>query len=380
MRIGIDATPITNRSGTGYYTQKLIEFLGRADSENRYVIFCPNDYAAHLEHPGMFDYPNFRLVNLRVGASVPIAIWRQFALPKHAKKLGIDLLHFPSFIASLRIDIPSVVTIHDLCFELFPEAFSALRRTYYSLIIPRSVRHCDSVIADSESTRNDILKHYAIDHGSVSAIHLGVDPVRFYHIADKDEHARLREQYNLPERFILYVGTLEPRKNIPRLIRAFAYGVASKSLPHHLVIAGRKGWMYDEIFREVRLLNLEKKVHFPGFVKPSQLAALYSMARSLAYPSLYEGFGLPCLEAMSCGTPVITSNRSSLPEFVQDCGLIVDPTSVDSIAAALYRICSDDEFCGNLSERGIQQARHFSWLTTAKKTLEVYNRTIADAS
>ena len=380
MRIGIDATPMTNRSGTGYYTQKLIEFLGRSDSENRYVIFCPSRYAAHLEHPGMFDYPNFRLIELRAGTPASIALWRQFALPRHIKKLGIELFHFPSFIASLRIDIPSVVTVHDLCFKLFPEAFSALRRPYYKFIIPQSVKRCDSIIADSESTRNDILKHFGMGNGSVSAIHLGVDPVRFYHVADKDERASLREQYNLPEHFILYVGTLEPRKNIPRLIRAFAYGVTSKGLPHHLVIAGRKGWMYGEIFREVRSLNLEKKVHFPGFVQPSQLGVLYSMARSLAYPSLYEGFGLPCLEAMSCGTPVVTSDRSSLPELIQDCGLIVDPDSVDSIAGALNKICSDDECYGDLSVRGIQRARHFSWLTTAKKTVEVYIRTVAEAS
>jgi glycosyltransferase involved in cell wall biosynthesis len=328
----------------------------------------------------MFDYPNFRLIELRAGTPASIALWKQFSLPRHIDKLEIELFHFPSFIASLRLDIPSVVTIHDLCFKLFPKAFSALHRSYYRFIIPRSIRHCQSVIADSESTRSDILKHFELEGDTISTIHLGVDPVRFYHIADQDERASLREQYDLPEHFILYVGTLEPRKNIPRLIRAFAYGVAAKGLPHHLVIAGRKGWMYNDIFREVRSLNIEEKVHFPGFVEPSQLGVLYSMARALAYPSLYEGFGLPCMEAMSCGTPVVTSDRSSLPELIEDCGLIVDPNSVNSIAGALNKICSDDEYHRDLSVRGIQRARHFSWLTTAKKTVDVYTRTLAEAS
>ncbi len=376
MRIGIDATPIINHSGTGYYTQKLIEFLGRADGENKYVLFCPNGYAAELEHPGMFDYPNFRIIELRSRGQAALALWKQFSLPTQIRKLGIDLIHFPSFIASLRTDIPSVVTVHDLCFTLFPEAFSLLRRPYYNFIIPRSARHCNTVIADSESTRSDILKHLARGNGDVQTIHLGVDPVRFYHVAEESERESMRERYGLPKDFILYVGTLEPRKNIPRLIRAFGYGVVSKGLPHHLVIAGRRGWLFDDIFNEVKSLDLEGRVHFPGYIPPSHLAALYSMARSVAYPSLYEGFGLPCLEAMSCGTPVITSDRSSLPELVEDCGLIVDPTSVDSIAAALQKICSDDECHRLLSERGPHRASHFSWLTTAKRTVDVYNRTI----
>ncbi len=379
MRIAIDATPITNRSGTGYYTQKLIEFLGRADSENKYVLFCPKGYKADLEHPGMFDYPNFRFIELRSRSQAAVAIWRQLSLPAQLRKLKIDLVHFPSFIASLRSDTPSVVTVHDLCFALFPEAFSTLRRIYYRSIIPQSVKRCDSVIADSDSTRKDILERLNAEDDRVRTVHLGVDPVRFFRVIRESERERLREQYNLPKEFILYVGTLEPRKNVARLIRAFDYGIVSRGLSHHLVIAGRKGWLFDDIFREVRALNLEDRVHFPGFIPPSHLAALYSMTRALAYPSLYEGFGLPCLEAMSCGAPVITSDRSSLPELVGDCALIVDPTSVDSIAGALNKICSDDELHKVLSEKGPRRASHFSWLTTAKKTVEVYNRTISEA-
>jgi glycosyltransferase involved in cell wall biosynthesis len=380
MRIGIDATPITNLSGTGYYTQKLIEFLGRADSDNRYIIFCPNGYAEHLEYPGMFDFPNFRVIELKIESPAAIALWRQFSLPSHIKKLGIDLFHFPAFIAALGIDIPTVITVHDLCFALFPEAFSALRGRYYRFIIPRSVRRCDAVIADSESTRKDIVEHLPVDSSRVGVIHLGVDPARFYHVGQEEERAQLRRLHDLPEDFILYVGVLEPRKNLPRLLRAFSQGVVSKGLPQNLVIAGRKGWKYGDIFREVGALGLEGKVLFPGYIEPARLATLYSMARALAYPSLYEGFGLPCLEAMSCGTPVVTSDRSSLPELVDDCGLIVDPTSVDSIADALHDICSDDDRVRQLSARGIDRARHFSWLTTARKTVEIYERTMADTS
>ena len=287
--------------------------------------------------------------------------------------------HFPAFIAALGIDIPSVVTVHDLCFALYPEAFSVLRGHYYRFIIPRSARRCDTVIADSESTRNDILELLDVDADRVSAVHLGVDPARFYYIRGDEERALLRERHDLPDDFILYVGTLEPRKNLPRLLRAFSDGVVSKGLPQRLVIAGRKGWKYAEIFREVRALGLEDRVRFPGFIEPAQLATLYSMARALAYPSLYEGFGLPCLEAMSCGTPVVTSDRSSLPELAEDCALIVDPMSINSMADALHDICSDDDRRRELSVRGLERARHFSWLTTARKTLEIYERTMAEA-
>ncbi|MBI5118077.1 glycosyltransferase family 4 protein [Candidatus Poribacteria bacterium] len=379
MRIGIDATAVTNRSGTGYYTQKLVEFLGRADSENEYFLFCPAEYSGYLEQPRMFDYPNFRTIKVCGRGQLSQAAWKQFNLPGQIRHFGIDIFHFPAFIASLRADIPSVVTVHDLCFALFPETFSPVRRPYYKCIIPRSVRRCNSVIADSDSTREDILEHLRLGDGRVRTVHLGVDPLRFYHVTHEKELARVRQKYSLPAQFILYLGTLEPRKNIPRLIRAFAYGVASKGLPHHLVIAGRKGWLFNEIFREVRALDLSNLIHFPGHIHLSDLAALHSMARAFAYPSLYEGFGLPCLEAMSCATPVITSDRSSLPEVVGDCALLVDPTSVESIAGALRRICTDEECHKELSARGPRRASRFSWLTTAKKTLDIYLRTLKEA-
>lgn len=375
MRIGIDGTPIINRSGTGYYAQKLIEFLGRADSENEYHLFCPRGYERYLERPGMFDYPNLRIFEISPTSQAGHLAWKQFVLPRLLEKHHIDVIHYPSFIASLRTDTPSVLTVHDLCFSLFPETFSRLRRRYYQYIIPKSIGHCDSVIADSQSTKDDLLKHIQTIKGTVETVHLGVDPVVFFPVGQEGERNRVRKKYHLPDQFLLYVGTLEPRKNIPRLIRAFAYGIVAKGLPHHLVVAGRKGWLFDEIFREVRLLNLSEKVNFPGFVRQGDLAALYSLASAFVYPSLYEGFGLPCLEAMSCGTPVMVSDRSSLPEIVGECAVTVDPLSVDSIADALHRICLDADLHRRLSEQGVRRASHFSWLSTARKTLDVYVRT-----
>ncbi len=374
MRIGIDATPITNRSGTGYYAEKLIEFLGQADSENEYILFCPRGYREHLEHPGMFEYPNFHIIEVNATTQLRQFAWKQFELPRQIQRLKIDVIHFTSFIASLRSDAPAVLTVHDLCFALYPETFPPLHRLYYSYVIPRSMRLCDAIIVDSDSTNRDLQTRVDPKREVVKTIHLGVDPVSFYHVRDESARTRLREKYGLPSDFLLYVGTLEPRKNLPRLVRAFGYGVVSRGFPHNLVIAGRKGWMFEEIFREVRTLNLTDRVCFPGYVEPSDLATLYSMARAFAYPSLYEGFGLPCLEAMSCGTPVVASDLSSLPEVVGECALMVEPTSVESIANALEKVCSDDECCRVLSEEGPKRASHFSWLTTAKQTAEIYMR------
>ncbi|GAB4344544.1 MAG: glycosyltransferase family 1 protein [Candidatus Abyssubacteria bacterium] len=379
MRIGIDATPITNRSGTGYYTQKLIEFLGRVDGENEYVLFCPSGYREHLEHRAMFEYPNMHVVEVREAGQAAQAAWRQFVLPRQMKRFSLEVFHFPSFISSLMARAPSVLTIHDLCFSLYPETFSAPKRYYYRYVIPRSARRCAFIIADSDSTRDDILKYLHRDGETVRTVYLGVDPVRFYHVTDRTERERVRRRYDLPDHYILYIGTLEPRKNIVRLIRAFNYGVVSKGLPHHLVIAGRKGWLFEEIFVEVRALNLSGRVHFPGFVERSDLAVVYSMARAFAYPSLYEGFGLPCLEAMSCGTPVTASNTSSLPEILGEDALLVDPLSVDSIAGALQRLCSDEACHKDLSERGPRRASRYSWMTTARQTAEIYARTLREA-
>jgi glycosyltransferase involved in cell wall biosynthesis len=379
MRIGIDATPITNRSGTGYYAQKLIEFLGRADSENEYVLFCPHGYERFLERSRMFNYPNFHVERIFIAGQVGQFAWKQFSLPRLVKKYDIDVIHYPSFIASLRIDLPSVLTVHDLCFSLFPDTFSRLRQPYYRHMISRSVARCDSIICDSDSTRKDLLQRMKTKDGRIETVHLGVDPVSFFQVKDESEKKRVREKYNLPDRYLLYVGTLEPRKNIPRLIRAFEYGVVAKGLPYHLVIAGRKGWLFDAIFKEVNLLNLSDLVHFPGYVEHSDLAAVYSMAQAFAYPSLYEGFGLPCLEAMSCGTPVVTSATSSLPEVVGDYALVVDPLSVDSIAGALQKVCLDEDVIRQLSVTGIRRASRFSWLTTAKKTRDIYVRTFKEA-
>lgn len=375
MRIGIDATPVGNRSGTGYYTGKLIEYLGRADSENEYFLYCAPGYRQHLEHSSMFEYPNFRVVQVPVRGRALGFGWKQVWLPRQIKKEGIDLFHFPAFIGSLRTGPPSIVTVHDLCFVLFPEAFSRIRRWYYKRIIPRSIRNSHSIIVDSDSTKNDLFRYLGVKSDRVHRVYLGVDPVRFYKVTRGRELDRLRNAYSLPSDFILYVGTLEPRKNITRLLRAFAYGVLSKGLPYKLVIAGRKGWLYEGIFREVRAMNLGEHVYFPGYVKPVDLAGLYSMARAFAYPSLYEGFGLPCLEAMSCGTPVLASSTSALPEVVGDCAVIVNPISTESIAEGLRRICSDEELNRRLSSLGPRRASRFSWLTTAKKTVEVYNKT-----
>ncbi|RJP24070.1 MAG: glycosyltransferase family 1 protein [Candidatus Abyssobacteria bacterium SURF_5] len=380
MRIAIDATPIINRSGTGYYTQKLIEFLGRADSENQYVLFCPSGYQRHLERPAMFHYPNFHVEQVRIFNQGWQVAWKQLALPRLVRKFNPDIIHFPAFIASLRLDLPSVLTVHDLCYSLFPETFSRVHRHYYKYMIPRSIAHCDAIIVDSLSTRKDLLERVKTKNGSVKTVHLGVDPVTFFKVTDEERRAAVRDKYALPQLFLLSVGTLEPRKNIPSLIRAFSYGVVAKALPHHLVVTGRRGWLFDEIFREVGLLNLSGRIHFPGYVDQADLPALYSMAQALVYPSLYEGFGLPCLEAMSCGTPVIASGVSSLPEIVAQNALKVDPLSVDSIAEALNKICVDSDLREQLSEAGIRHASRFSWLTTAKKTLEVYADTRNQAS
>ena len=268
----------------------------------------------------------------------------------------------------------SWATLHDLIFRFYPQTHKPLNRWFLTLMMPRFLRAVDAVIAVSDCTKRDAVRLYGLDEAKIKVIHEGVNP-RFC-TAPPEAISVVRQKYGLPKDFILSVGTIEPRKNLTSLLEAYRV-LRDRRGECKLVIVGQKGWLYEGFFRRLRELGLKDEVIFPGFVPDEDLPALYSAADLFVFPSLYEGFGLPVLEAMACGAPVITSNTSSLPEVAGDAALLVDPTSIEALTHAMRNVLESKQLRDELSAKGYEQAAKFNWESAARETLAVYASVLA---
>lgn len=353
-------------AGINWYIYNLLKHLPEADEGIRYTVFLgEREYSGEAGLWLQFS----RLPTHRPPVRI---LWEQAVQPCSLRSGKVDLLHSPAFVSPLIASCPSVITVHDLSFLLYPKGFRRWNRGYLRLFTRFSVTKARRVIAVSQSTRDDLLRFYGLSPEKVDVIHNGVDP-RFRPLAD-DQVAAFRERRGLPERFVLFVGTLEPRKNVVRLIEAYAQLPPSRP---PLMLVGGKGWLYDEVLSKVEELALTERVHFVGYVAAEELPWWYNAAEIFVYPSLYEGFGLPPLEAMACGTPVITSTASSLPEVVGQAGVLIDPADVESLAGALARVLGDTTLQAQMREAGVEQAACFSWPKTAHLTASSYRSALA---
>lgn len=296
-------------------------------------------------------------------------VWEQTQLTRLAR--GLDLLHGLAFAAPFLAPCSTVVTVHDLSFMRFPNAFRRGNRIYLTLFTRLSTRRAARVIAVSESTRRDVIALCEVAPEKVVTVHNGVDDA--FCPADPAAVASFRHAKGLPDRFILFLGTLEPRKNLDALLRAYArLRARSGGGTPKLVIAGGKGWFYERVLAEVDVLGLAADVLFPGYVPADELPWWYRAAELFVYPSRFEGFGLPVLEAMACGTPVITTTSSSLPEVAGDAAILVDPDDVPALSDAMERLLAEPDLRGILRAAGLRQAARFSWKRTAAETARVY--------
>jgi glycosyltransferase involved in cell wall biosynthesis len=296
-------------------------------------------------------------------------VWHRLRLPLPVEAFigSLDLFYSPDFVLPPVLRARTLLTVHDLSFVRHPQTADPHLYRYLNVAVPRSVRRADHILADSQNTAHDLTELWDVPSGKISVLYPGVES-RFRPVTDAAELDRVRNRYDLPQHFIFTVGTLQPRKNYERLIRAFSQlRVATKDHSHRLVVAGGKGWLYESIFDSVRELGLEERVLFPGFVDDEDLPALYTLADLFAFPSLYEGFGLPVLEAMACGTPVICSEASSLPEVAGDATLLVDPLDMEGWTQAMRQALNDEELRRSLVARGLAQARGFSWERAARE-------------
>jgi glycosyltransferase involved in cell wall biosynthesis len=303
--------------------------------------------------------------------------WEQFVQPIALHSERIELLHALAFAGPLAISIPWVVTVYDLSFMRYPQSFNTVNRVYLTWAIRNSLRRADRVIAISESTRRDLISIFGARPDRVAVVYCGKDPA----FAPSDNHAEVaafRARRGLPDQFILHVGTIEPRKNIPRLIRAFTRAKRAARLPHKLVLLGARGWKHADVDAVIEQENVRDDVIFTGYVPQDELPLWYRAADLLAYPSLYEGFGMPPLDAMASGIPVVTSNAAALPEVVGDAALQVAPEDEAALADALVRTATDHALREQMIARGLVQAAKFSWARAARETTDIYRAVLAE--
>ena len=369
MRIGIDAQPLTKeKSGVGYYTEQLIRALEIVEGKNEYVLFSTRDFASPFSDSTRF--------HKRITPHVWGYAWMQIGQPIQISREGLDLYHGPNFVAPLAAPCPTVITIHDLSSFIMRESHRWMNNIIQRVLVPSSARRSRAIIAVSETTRNDVVRILSIPVQKIRVIPEAVDGI-FEPVADNEARSRVLSKFGLPQKYILFVGTLEPRKNIPSLLEAYARLIHSGDIEHRLVLAGGKGWGGDAIYQKMRSLKIEAQVIFTGYVAREDMPALYSMADLFVYPSLYEGFGLPPLEAMACGTPTIVSDGSSLSSVVADAGLKVDPLDVSGLAEALRRVLLDKGLRRDLIKRGKKRVKCYSWEAAARETLALYQEVVS---
>lgn len=367
IRIGIDAHSVgTKLGGNESYAVNLIESLAQIDRVNHYTIYVTTKEAQ--------DRFSNRWSNFRVCSTLPHTplIRIPLTLSAELRKHPVDVLHV-QFTAPPFCPCPLVVSIHDLSFEHLPQTFKRRSRTQLRLTVRHSARRAARILSLSEHTRRDIMDTYGIESTKIEAIPLAA-PDHFGTITDNRELQRVRHIYGIDGDYILSVGSIQPRKNLARLVKAYASLRGNRSadkLPK-LVLVGKCAWLYDETLRTLDETGVKDAVILTGYVPEADLPALYSSALCFVYPSYFEGFGLPPLEAMKCGAPVIVGNRTSLPEVVGDAGLTVDPFDVDAIAGAIRKLMDDSSLRKDLGRKGQERAKSFNWLETARQTLRVY--------
>lgn len=353
MRIGIDTqSTLGQKTGIGQYTAHLLKALRSVAPEHEYLeLNWGRDIVMRTDR------------RLR---------WQQFELPRQARRARATLIHVTGFDAPLRHPSPTVLTVHDLIGMIFPKNLPPVARFYWARWLPFSIRFATHLIADSENTKRDVIRLVGVPESRLTVVPLaaGTD---YRPIVDSGILQAIRKKYQLPTRFILFVSTIEPRKGLDTLLDAFSQ-ISSSDPEVKLVIAGKQGWYTDRLCAQIARLGLKERIIFTGHVTDGDLPGLYNAAEVFAFPSRYEGFGLPVLEAMACGTPVVCSNSSSLPEVADDATLFVPPDDAHALFSALNQVLKSETVRCQMRERGLSQAARFSWEQTARKTLTVYEK------
>jgi glycosyltransferase involved in cell wall biosynthesis len=382
MRIGINALFLQKpATGSGQHLFHLLEGLDAYDKENTYVLLSPRFRRAYaVSFPHLSDrFQNVQVMSAlaRLGENFEKAWWEQIGLLKSGRTENIDLLHCPYFASPLVTRYPTVVTIHDVIPLILREYAWRKQTVLYNALVSAASKRAQAIIAVSQCSKRDIEQTLNIPSDRIHVIGNAVD-ASFRPISDFWLMSSVRERYDIGSEYVLYFGGFDLRKNVPRIIRSYATLPAEMRKRYQLVVAGRLHHLGHPLYPDPRPLvselDLDGQVIFTGQIREQDKAPLYSGATAFVFPSLYEGFGMPVLEAMACGAAVITSSTSSLPEVAGDAGLLVDPLNDDAITAALGRLLDDEPFRRELGERALARSRFFTWRQVAEQTVEVYRQ------
>ncbi|MZK52795.1 glycosyltransferase family 4 protein [Clostridium beijerinckii] len=376
MKISLELQPcLKNKSGIGIYAYEISKRLQKYSDITLYGDIFNFINRNNIEKD--IDGLNF---NKNIFSLFPYGVYRRMwnYVPVRYNWLFNDksnIYHFFNFIVPPRIKGKVITTIHDMTYELYPETMDKKNLKRIKSDIQYSVNRADKIVTVSESSKRDIIKFLNVDEAKIEIVYNGVEYHKFNKSYSEDEKSKIRVKYNLQDNYILYMGTLEPRKNIESIIEAFSLFKKEDTMSNQntkLVIAGKKGWLFENIFNLVNKLSLKDEVIFTDYIEEEDKSLIYNMASLFVFPSLYEGFGIPVLEAMASSVPVITSNVSSLPEVAGDAAILVEPKDIKSIAEYMGKVLVDKELRNNLIKKGHEQAKKFTWESSAKKLVNIY--------
>lgn len=365
-----------NKTGIGWCAHNIVEQLKAKYPENEYIMnFFVFGNKKYLKYKDMIEQYSAK------GYSIEICRWFHYALykllwsfipiPYHFfMKNDVDVTLFFNFYIPPGVKGKKVTIIHDMAYLAYPETVN--KKTLYMLKMnmKKSCKRADKILVVSDFTKRELMKYLGVEKSKIQVMYNGVD-TEIFQIYDKGEVEKIKEKYKIPKEYFLYLGTLEPRKNIARMLDAYAMLKKEQPNAPKFVLAGRKGWMYDEIFEKVKTYGLEEDVIFTGYIEQEDAPLLMNGAKAFLFVSLYEGFGMPVLEAMACGTPVITADAASMPEVIGDCGLLADPMSAESIKECMAKIVNDEVDIEDMTKRALKRCEDFTWEKAAKVVREV---------
>lgn len=367
IKIGINLSLVNIPAGIGVYSKNLVKNLLKIDTKNQYFLFSPVD----LEFKGKnVTFIKIKPFKTRYGR----IFYENFYLHKEVNKLNLDVFHSPAFFLPGKINTKSIISVHDMVYKFFKHTIPASRTIYFNILMPRSFKKADFILTISNFTKSLILSEYPELKDKIQVIYInsGLDSS----LTDGNiEFKSIMEKYNIKLPYLLFVSTIEPRKNLEGLLLALK-DIENKNI--HLVAVGNLGWKYKNVFNIINKYKLKDRITFTGSVSDNELALIYSNSEAFVYPSFYEGFGIPIIEAMKYGTPVITSGMGATKEVAKDAALFVNPYNPDSITNAINNLMSNPKMKSCLIKKGFQRAKDFSWEKAAAETLKVYEKTAAE--
>lgn len=373
MKILINALLLGEKNtGIGNYILNIFSKIASLDKNNQYILYVNKKIYEKIKNK--FGTCEFIFAYLNPDSSFKRIMIEQLYLPHLVNKIKPDIFHNPDHVLPfLPVLSKKIITVHDLTFLKHPEAFLKSTVMYKKLMMKNAIKKVDMIIADSDNTKNDVMQYFKLPEKKIQTVYISIADE--YGIRDKNSSIRIMSsKYHINKPFILFTGTIEPRKNVISILKAYYELKKRKGFEHLLVIAGKKGWLYNEIFDFIKEKCLQDEIIFLDYVDQGDMPSLYCASDLFIYPSIYEGFGLPVLEAMACGTPVITSNVSSLPEVAGDAAVLVDPMNIGEITDAINNVLNNRDLWNKLRVRGLENVKRFSWDRAAKETTAIYQK------